>query len=243
MNENTIPNKPPLRPVLMLIRDSFNFFTKNLWLLIPVYLVYFLVIFLFQILKPLRGHLVLSLLNFAIFFIAGVIYATALNLGIILRLKDYTVSFLDLYKGAFKIFPKAFKTIFISKIIIILGFILLIAPGVLFMLWYIFIIPIILLEDLSGMAALRFSKRVFRSNPLKVVGNMALIALIAFAVYKILFLILGIPSGCRSCVCAPAGVSKMTIFSFFTGITNIWYVVFIVMLYKDLRAGIPENKT
>jgi len=119
------------------------------------------------------------------------------------------------------------------------GLILLIIPGILFGIWYGFSHLCVLMEGLSGSAALSRSKQIVRARMGKVVGNMFVAILvsslaagvIAAAIYLGLSL-LGFHS---------SGLWTRLAMTVLTRIIGIWPVVFSVFLYTDLALARPSE--
>ena len=87
------------------------------------------------------------------------------------------------YRRAFSEMPgKVIGTGLLLFVILGVGFILLLVPGVLFFLWYLLAIPVVVLERVGGMAALRRSRELGKGFFLRNAG-----------VYLLLFVVLYVP--------------------------------------------------
>ena len=81
----------------------------------------------------------------------------------------------------FSVFGSAWITWFLSTVIIIVGFILLIVPGIIFSLMYCMALFAVMDKKLSGMEALSFSSRITKGHKGKLFGAGLLAALLAVA--------------------------------------------------------------
>ncbi len=79
----------------------------------------------------------------------------------------------------------------LAGIIVVLGFILLIVPGIIFSLWFYVLVPVVVLEGVSGTTALGRSRELMRGN----LGKAFLVGLLAGIVAAIIGGILGFVIG------------------------------------------------
>lgn len=68
------------------------------------------------------------------------------------------------FQRARRIFLPLLGTTILLSLVVMAGFLLLIVPGVIFLLWYFLAIQVVVLEGLSGQAALKRSRQLMKGN-------------------------------------------------------------------------------
>ncbi len=130
------------------------------------------------------------------------------------------------------VFWKYLLTCLLAGLIIGLGFILLIIPGIIFSAWYVFAGLIVILEDLKGMAALRKSKEYVKGHVWEVIVRWLFIVFLAI-------IIGAVPSGILSGNSRVAGnLYTSIIFLFAYPIIEI-YLYIVYMHLKRMHVEVP----
>lgn len=88
----------------------------------------------------------------------------------------------EVYKMGWKMLWKYFAATFFLGIVISLGFVLLIIPGVIFAVWYSFTIFIVFDKNQSVFLSLRESKKLVKGRFWKIFGRFIVIGLVSFVV-------------------------------------------------------------
>ncbi len=135
------------------------------------------------------------------------------------------------YQRAFAQPGKVIGTYLLALVIIVLGLMALLVPGIIFLLWYMLVGPIVVLEGLAGRAALRRSRELGRGYYLRNLG-------IFWVATLIVILIIAVVGGLIGAASYFAGVSP-PVAEFISGLIALLVVppniVLIVLLYYDMR--------
>lgn len=135
------------------------------------------------------------------------------------------------YKRAFAQPGKVIGTYLLALVIIVLGLMALLIPGIIFLLWYMLVGPIVILEGLAGRAALKRSRELGRGYYLRNLG-------IFWVATLIVILIIAVVGGLIGAASYFAGVSPQ-VAEFISGLIGLLVVapniVLIVLLYYDMR--------
>jgi len=138
------------------------------------------------------------------------------------------------YRRAFSEMPgKIAGTGLLLWLTLILGLLLLLVPGFIFMLWYLFAIPLVVLEQTSGIAALRRSRHLGRGSYLRNCGVYALLIVPIYVLAVAVGVLFGWVGGNveSSLVHELSGFLAGTVAASFAPVITIA----IVLLYYDMR--------
>lgn len=181
-----------------LIKESFQILFKNIVYLLKFWL--FRVCILIPLLIPLGIGVLFSGLVFSWPLVVGGIVTLILTVvyGVWFSASTFVVtkSMVDneivpiktLAQNSWYQMGKILWTSFLSGLIIALGIILLVVPGVIFAFWFYFAIQVALYENLSGKAALSRSKALVKGHFWWLVKNLA----IWFGISLLVSLVLGV---------------------------------------------------
>lgn len=109
----------------------------------------------------------------------GIIATIAIILLIKTKTDNKNILLKDLFKNAFNLWPKAIATNIILGILILLLTILLIIPGIIFAIFWIFAVYVVVVHNKRWMAALKESKAIVQGRRRKVLGYCIVFGLIA----------------------------------------------------------------
>jgi len=118
-------------------------------------------------------------LRFLLGFITAIVSVLAsICYNYLLDGKTAKLELSDLVKlGASKIVP-VILTVILLTLIVVGGFILLIIPGIVFLVWFTFVTQVVIFEDKSGMQALKQSREYVRNRWWGVFGRLILAGLV-----------------------------------------------------------------
>jgi hypothetical protein len=129
--------------------------------------------------SPPQFNVVGSLLGFSGIFVFSVIFlplcSAALTHNISAAYLGKDLSAGDSYKRAAPRLAGLIGTQILAGIIVLLGLILLIVPGIIFSLWFYVLVPVVVLEGIAGSGALGRSRELMRGN----LGKAFLVGLLA----------------------------------------------------------------
>jgi hypothetical protein len=136
----------------------------------------------------------------------------------------------DSYKRAMPRLGALIITQILAFIIIFVGYCLLIVPGIIFSLWFYALSPVIILEGLSGTAALGRSRELMKGNLGKAFGLAFLVAILSGIIAWVFGFVIGIIPGVRE---------MPMLLLFLQNLANTLLLPIqtapIVLLYYDLR--------
>jgi hypothetical protein len=96
------------------------------------------------------------------------------------------------YQRAFSQPGKLVGTYLLTLVILLLGFVLLLIPGLVFSVWYTFVGPVVVLESLAGRTALRRSRELGRGYYLRNFGIVFLAQILMLLIAMVLGAVVGV---------------------------------------------------
>jgi hypothetical protein len=154
-----------------ILRSSLTIYWNNLTTFSAIYVLPMLPFLIIQaVAELLEDRLLVALIT--LFSVAVSLLVTA---GITVAVSDVCLGHQPdvarSYRRAFSEMPgKVVGTSLLLWVIIVLGLVLLVVPGLIFSLWYLFAIPVVVLERVGGMAALRRSRELGKGLYMRNVG-------------------------------------------------------------------------
>jgi len=161
---------------------SFRLFRDNFWLLYAITgIVYFPLSFAQGLIQPPTpadprpelSHLMLPLIAFVIGALVVLLFGPIANAAVTKvvaeQYLDRPTSFRSAYGYVFRRIGKLIGALLLSSLIIGVGFLLLIIPGIIFALRYALVPVVVIVEDKGGMDALRRSQQLMKGNGLKLI--------------------------------------------------------------------------
>jgi hypothetical protein len=195
--------------------------------------------------QSLELRLALGLFN----FVASIFTVGALTIAISDHCLQRPISFLRSWQGAFRHGGRRLLgTYLLSMLLTLVGFVLLIIPGIVVSLMFMFSICAVVLEGVSGWKALRRSRELARGKLWRNIGVLLLVSLVSWAIVLPIVFILAAAVGVAAALIGGIDVPAMAKGVGFLG----WAFVFginllvqmavppimiaVVLLYYDLRA-------
>lgn len=129
------------------------------------------------------ARIVISLLSWALYLWSQI------ALIIILKTTEETIGLFQAYGKALVKLPRYFWVWILGAVIICAGTVLLVIPGIIFAIWFIFSSAIFIVEDIGGLQALLKSKEYTRGYWWAILGRLITFVLLSF----VIFLIVNIP--------------------------------------------------
>lgn len=198
-----------LMPLGQLFNKSFETYKSKFQILTKISALNFLV---FIVMAPFIGFFVglnfgaffmhapanlMSILVGTLFLLVGILIAIILGAWISASLyfavKDGSnqTKIKDIMPAAWKKAGSFFWVLFLAGLFTILGFILLVIPGIIFMVWMAFASYIFVFEDIRGVAALKKSREFARGYWWPLFGRILIIIVLSMIISSIRFLGLG----------------------------------------------------
>jgi hypothetical protein len=164
--------------------------------------------------------------NFVLFVISFIV-SVWIGLSILYILKDDSIDYSKALKLGWEKISSGIWIAILNLVAILGGLILLVIPGIIFMIWFYFSQYILIFEDKKGKEALIASKKLVKGNWWNVFGKMMILILYIFAVMFCIMIPVGIILGDNGSSFASTLVSIFLISPF----TSIYFYLF----YKDLK--------
>lgn len=173
-----------------LFKESIRLFLKNFKYLLKFWLVNTGVLALgilpagvFAVIMGFRSPFLIPLgLVYAVFYIFLILWTNSANLVLIKSVsQNQTLSLKELFSQGWKIIGKVLVTGLLTGLAIAGGLLLLIIPGIIFSYWFAFTTQVVVIENLSGTAALSRSKQLVKGRFWKTVWYTAFPILIVIA--------------------------------------------------------------
>ncbi len=190
-------NNNELMPVGQLIKNSFELTKSKAKVVYALSGVFLLAWLLFALLIGgsffATSHLgtnwlmsagIVGVVGLIIFIIASIWIQVAILYAVV-----FETTVRDALMNSKQFFWKYLLTSLLAGLITAAGFVLLIVPGILFALWYVFANMVVVTEGLSGMAALKQSKTYVKGRIGQIFGRLFVLGVIGFVVQIILTLI------------------------------------------------------
>ncbi len=221
---------------LTLISEAWDIVVAHRQLFIGIYLVPGLIMLFFEIVNdrmrdtpdPLfMGGMFIAMI---IMLVSQVLMATALM---------YAAAHLDTdvkaaYAEAKRVFWPMIWVSLLSGVIMLLGFVLFIIPGIIFSVWFLFASYVLLYEGTRGTAALRESKAMVRGKWWAVFGRVIVLVFFSFVV--------GIAVSIVDSM-IPGGYDVPIIFFFVSAFLIPVATNYLYLLYKEVRAHADTAET
>jgi hypothetical protein len=141
------------------------------------------------------------------------------------------------YRRAFADPGRVIGTYLLAFVIIFLGMLALLVPGIIFALWYMFVGPVVMIESLGGWAALKRSRELGRGYYWRNLGIYFLVTILAILSVAVVGAVLG---GVLGIVFFLLGVQQQAIIVLVASLAALAImpvvIVTIVLLYYDMRA-------
>lgn len=227
-----------MRSPLTLLKDSLNIFKSNPQLFIGIYLVPGALSFVLGLFgdsferpgdfTPAMGVIMLLLA------LVTIVLSIFMGIAMTYAAGDRTISIMEAYTKAKGLFWQYLVLSILVGLTVLAGFVLLIVPGIIFMVWFAFAYYVLIFEGMSGTAAMKRSKELVSGRWFPVFGRMAILILFSIVCGFIIGVISGIFAG------GTGDVVGLVL----TFILNIFLVsisvIYMYELYLDLKGGAAQ---
>jgi hypothetical protein len=215
-----------------LLRNNFTIYFNNF---LPLFFIYFVPIFPFQMMSmhgQLTGDATLYLIGQLIVLSISVFTVSAMTIAISAVCLGNKPRFSHAYQAIFnKNLINYVLTSLLVTITIVVGFLLFIIPGLFFLAWFMFALPIVILERKSAVQALKRSKELGKGLYLRNWGVLTLMGLVAGVFGAVI-------GGIISMAVAISG-GEIWLLAFLLSVVTVLMVpatqIISVLLYYDMR--------
>jgi hypothetical protein len=176
-------------------------------------------------------------ISLLLLIVSGILGSIAIIVAVKNLKQGQHSSIISVYREAIKLFLPVSVVSIISCLIVMGGLILLIAPGILFYIWYFFSPYAAIIHKKRKTEALALSKAVVRTSMWKVIGYILLTGIVVYGSSYLFFLLI-MEKGVF-----PFFLPRLLASIIFVGIGNIlgvWVTAFLFMFYLDLIKANPR---
>jgi len=216
MENQTLIEKMPLMKYGELLKNSWKLFKEKWKKMFPLLAIEAIPLLVYSYYGD----------NFVLFVISFIV-SVWIGLSILYILKDDSIDYSKALKLGWEKISSGIWIAILNLVAILGGLILLVIPGIIFMIWFYFSQYILIFEDKKGKEALIASKKLVKGNWWNVFGKMMILILYIFAVMFCIMIPAGIILGDNGSPFASTLVSIFLISPF----TSIYFYLF----YKDLK--------
>jgi len=182
-----------------ILSESWRLFKENFWLIaiiifvvyVPVNIILYLVPADSMIDQGLRGIRMYVRIIQILEGLIGIIATMAIAYLIKVRLDNKKISSWTALKEAVFKWPAAFLTSFVTGISLLFLFLLLIVPGIIFAVYWMFVLYVVILKDETAFDAMSYSKSLVKGRWWKTLGYSIVFGLLGLIVSLFLGFILG----------------------------------------------------
>lgn len=221
-----------MRNPIQLLNDSLSLLKDNLGLFFGIIMIPVVLSVLVSIFEPAQDTGVVDAMEWFVF--AGLTLLTAIvnvfmGIALILALNNRSLSVKEAYSGATAFFWRYLGLSILTSIIITVGFILLIIPGVLLSVWLTFATFILVLERTKIVEAMKKSREYVRGRWWGVFGRLVAGSFMALLILAILFAVVRLLD-------VDILVENM-IMTFISMLLAPVVVGYMYLMYQDLKGG------
>ena len=166
-----------------LIRATYRIYFEHFWTILLIFAVPMVPFEVLTVLAEHSGHAGLYLLSVIPIVLLGPLVAAALTIAVADLCLGRTPSVSGSYRRSLdKLWAQLLATNLLSGVLFVVGFILLIVPGVLFFVWYALAPCVVVLEGSWGWSALRRSKALAQGYFWRTLGILVALTLALFVI-------------------------------------------------------------
>lgn len=168
---------------IQLLKDSFALVKENLSLLFAILIVPIILSFLVALLAPNPEVGITPALNVIVYFALVVLYmvvSVLMSVALIIVIDKKAVTAKEAYKQSMKYFWRYVGLSILMSIILVIGFLLFIIPGIIMSVWFAFATLILILENSTIVESMKKSREYVRGKWWQILGR--LLAMSAFII-------------------------------------------------------------
>lgn len=225
-----------------ILSESWRLFRENFWLIFIISFVVYIPINTILTFVPvdqlleqgLRGiRIYMRIIQFLEFLI-GIIATMAIAYLVKARLDNKKISAWTALKEAVFKWPAAILTSFVTGISLLFLFLLLIVPGIIFAVYWMFVVYAVILKDELAFDAMSYSKSVVKGRWWKALGYSVVFGLLGLIVSLFLGFILGAISFFLPANIIGSGID--VIMTTFTDVISAFFTVVFVIFFLNFDA-------
>ena len=220
-----------MRSSSQLFKDAFALVKANLTLFVGIALWPMIITYVAVLFEPAENTGVVNTTEWAVYgvlMLLVMISSVLMSAALIMAVNNPAMGVGEAYKAALRFFWSYIGLSILMSLIIMVGFLLLIVPGIILSVWFAFASYILILENAGITDSLRRSREYVRGRWWGVFGRLILVSIVAFAITVAGAMIFSfIPSEAISGLLETA-VSLVLV---------PFMMAFVYLMYKDVKGG------
>lgn len=228
-----------MRSSIQLLKDSVSKVRSNLMLFYGITIIPTIFAYITTFFAPVtRGGEVVQPADplYPAMMLVMIIMSIAMSAALILALNNSTLSATQAYKDGFPHFFKYLVLSLLIGLIVMVGLVLLVVPGIIFMVWFSLAAYVLLLENSSIIDSLKKSREYVRGRWWPVFGKILMMILFSILAGFALGLIAGIVVGILGIQNASNLIGQLVSF-----VVTPVCMAYIYFMYQDLKGGRVEE--
>ncbi len=224
-----------MRNPSQLFKDAFGIFSQNIVLFLGILIVPVVFSFVTGLFAPTPAEQSVGIGFSPAYMIMALLSAIVnvfMSIAIILAIQNKSLTVMESYKQSMPFFWRYLGMSIILGVIIFLGFLLLIIPGIILSIWFAFSSFVLVAERTSIIDSLKKSREYVRGRWWAVFGRILLLGLAMLVISMII-------SGFS--VVMPFGILATALVAAFTMLLAPFAVAYMYLMYQDLKGGAVVN--
>ncbi|MEX0913162.1 MAG: YciC family protein [Candidatus Paceibacterota bacterium] len=221
-----------MRNPIQLLKDSFAIFTEKPALFVGIMLIPIILSILVVLFEPPQNAVMFSVTDWIVFSLLSLVMIVVnvlMGAALILAIDNRSLTVPGAYKAAMPFFWRYLGLSILMGLILLVGFILLIIPGVILSVWFAFATMVLILERSGIVGSLRRSREYVKGKWWGVFGRILVAILFAvLAMIVIVAIASFIPGGYLT------GSVLSNIASFIVAPVMLGYMY---LMYQDIKGG------
>ena len=220
-----------MRNPIQLFKDAFSIFSQNIVLFLGILLVPVVFSFVTGLFAPTAAeqsvgigfspaYMVMALLS-------GIVNVF-MSIAIILAIQNNALTVMESYKQSMPFFLRYIGLSIVMSVLLFLGFLILIIPGIILSVWFAFSTFVLVVERAGIIDSIKKSREYVRGHWWAVFGRILLLGLAMLVISMII-------SGLS--VAMPFGILATALVAAFTMLLAPFAVAYMYLMYQDLKGG------
>lgn len=224
-----------------LLRNSIDVFLQNPKLYVGIYLVPGILTLIFTLFTDYQNELALAMpleaTLMVILWIVVMVAGILMGIAMIQAVMNPAMSIGDAYRSAKPFFWRYVLLSLMIGLVVLGGLILLVIPGIIFLVWFSFSYYVLIEEGISGVDAMKRSKALVSGKWFAVFGRLAVIFIAGIVVGSVFSVLTGM-------VDQILGVTLISIIGMLANaVVAPVSVAYLYLLYKELKQGPVLSET
>jgi hypothetical protein len=220
-----------MRNPIQLFKDAFSIFSQNIVLFLGILLVPVVFSFVTGLFAPTAAEQSVGI-GFSPAYIVMALLSAIVNvfmsIAIILAIQNNALTVMESYKQSMPFFLRYIGLSIVMSVLLFLGFLILIIPGIILSVWFAFSSFVLVVERAGIIDSIKKSREYARGHWWAVFGRILLLGLAMLVISMII-------SGLS--VAMPFGILATALVAAFTMLLAPFAVAYMYLMYQDLKGG------